>query len=212
MKYVFSILLTLTAIFTASAQFDSSPGNSIAIPRTKAPEAPVTPTAPTKSPFSLTPEKEIPLIGTKQRTFSMIEEESKFVNRSSEYAKRTEVRPQGESSEPYKGNMDFGVIKTKSPFVVLNVRDFGAQDGDRIKITQNDRIIISDVMLTNSGQGIMLTLVDGFNDIRVEALNQGTSGPNTAEFILSDDKEKNLAGNEWNLATGFHAKFLVVKE
>lgn len=216
MKYIYLVLLLIG--FAASAQFDT--GNSIAIPRAKKPPVAAKPTpspsipsnTPSPSPFSLEPDKEPAyLIGSKQKTFSMVQED-KFVNRSSEFIGRTEVKKRGENTEAYKGNQDFGQLKTSSQFVQILCRDFAAEDGDRIKILVNDKVVMSDITLTNDFKGVQITLEPGFNKVEFEALNQGTSGPNTAEFKVFDDKEKLISSNEWNLATGFKARILVVKE
>jgi hypothetical protein len=45
-----------------------------------------------------------------------------------------------------------------------------------------------------------------------EALNQGTSGPNTAAFSVFDDSGNLITSNEWNLTTGIKATIVVVKE
>lgn len=216
MNRTFLFISLLFFSFTAIAQFDSNTG-SISVPKGN----PVTPSAPavtTPSIFDNEDEPDLPSyvkpyqVGASNNdSFSMYQKDE-YVNRSSEYMDRVQVKSKGESNEAFRGNMDFGIIKTKSKHISLIARDFGLEDGDRVKVTVNDKIIVSDVMLTNSGMGIMITLSEGFNDIRIEALNQGTSGPNTADFGLKDDNDDLLARNEWNLATGFYAKFLIIKE
>lgn len=215
MKYFFVFFILISATFSVSAQPDN-PGGGIAIPRSDNPQVAPSPEVPRV--FSIMPEKkDTPSyypsfeVGKKDNTSSMIQKDE-FASRAHEYADRVEIRQQGESNEAYKGNLEFGIIRTKSPYLVLAARDFGAEDGDRVKVTLNKKVIMSDVTLTNSGQGIMITLFEGFNDLRFEALNQGTSGPNTGQFSISDNKEEILAGGEWNLATGFHGKFIVIKE
>jgi hypothetical protein len=76
----------------------------------------------------------------------------------------------------------------------------------------NDRVVIEEFTLTNNSKALQLMLSPGFNKIDFEAMNQGTSGPNTAEFAIYDDKEKLLMSNQWNLATGFKASVMVIKE
>jgi hypothetical protein len=44
------------------------------------------------------------------------------------------------------------------------------------------------------------------------ALNQGTSGPNTAAFSVFDDSGRLITSNEWNLTTGIKASIVVIKE
>ena len=44
-------------------------------------------------------------------------------------------------------------------------------------------------------------LLDSFNKIDFVALNQGESGPNTAEVRVYDDDANVMMSNLWNLAT-----------
>jgi len=220
------LFLTLLFFTTCSlwAQKDN-PGGGIAIPRgndisikpattiTK----PSTTTLSPNSPFAPKPEKKkdfnyAPIVvGEKKSNFSMYQGND-FVNRSTEYADRTTVAPKGESNEAFRGNQDFGEIRTKSKFMQVMARDFGAEDGDRIKIMVNGKTVVDEIYLSNSFKGIQLTLDEGFNKLDFEALNQGTSGPNTAEFRIYDDKETLVTNNQWNLATGFKASVMIIKE
>jgi len=111
-----------------------------------------------------------------------------------------------------KGNQFFGDFKNNGEYVNLRFRDFGLEDGDLIKISVNDKVIVPSMKLTNSYKVLDLPLQKGFNKIDFEALNQGYSGPNTAEFHVFDDKGKLIAYNQWNLATGFKATVIIIKE
>ena len=44
------------------------------------------------------------------------------------------------------------------------------------------------------------------------ALNQGDSGPNTAELRIYDDNDILISSNQWNLATGAKATLIIVKQ
>jgi hypothetical protein len=55
-------------------------------------------------------------------------------------------------------------------------------------------------------------LVQGINKIVFHALNQGESGPNTAEFQVYDDNQVQVSSKKWNLLTGVNATIIVVKE
>jgi hypothetical protein len=57
-----------------------------------------------------------------------------------------------------------------------------------------------------------LGLIKGFNKVDFEAINQGESGPNTAEFQVYDDKGQLISANQWNLATGFKASIILIKD
>ena len=76
----------------------------------------------------------------------------------------------------------------------------------------NDKEIVSRIFLEGEFKGFQLDLQKGFNKIDFEALNQGYSGPNTAEFKVYDDKGELISANQWNLATGFKATIIIVKE
>jgi len=219
MKNIF-LLTLLFAIGSLWAQGDNGPTGGIAIPRTSMPNTTIKPSTTTispESPFAAKPDTKksfnyTPItVGEKKPDFSMYQK-SEFVDRTAEFASRTAVKPEGESNKAYRGNQTFGEVRTKSKFMQVMARDFGAEDGDRIKIMVNDRVVVDEIYLSNSFKGIQITLDEGFNKLDFEALNQGTSGPNTAEFRVYDDKENLISGNQWNLATGFKASLMVIKE
>jgi hypothetical protein len=214
MRYIFIVLAAFT--FTGAwAQLDSGTGG-IAIPRGKSTVPKAAPTMSAASPFSRNKEKAptnstTPQIGEKQKNFSMFQKDE-FVSRSSEYEDKVQIKPKGESNEAFRGNQYFGEVRTKTKFIQVLARDFEYADGDMIKVLVNDKVVVAELTLTNDFKGIQLTLEEGFNKIDFEALNQGTSGPNTAEFRVSDDKGDVISANQWNLATGFKATVMVVKE
>lgn len=55
-------------------------------------------------------------------------------------------------------------------------------------------------------------MVEGFNTIDFQALNQGEVGPNTAELLVLDEEGNILASEYWALATGVKATIILVKE
>ena len=64
-------------------------------------------------------------------------------------------------------------------------------------------------------KGTGVALVTPFNiedKVDFKALNQGSSGPNTAELRVFDDRNQMISSNQWNLSTGAVATFIVVKE
>ncbi|MGB3342317.1 MAG: hypothetical protein WBA61_00260 [Aequorivita sp.] len=105
-----------------------------------------------------------------------------------------------------------GDFKTKAKIVTVMYRDHEYVDGDRIRIFVNGEIHISSVTLEGSFRGFNLPLQDGFNKIDFQALNQGTSGPNTAQVQIQDEVGNILASYEWNLLTGNKATAIVVKQ
>ncbi|CEN46375.1 Secreted protein (fragment) [Capnocytophaga canimorsus] len=67
------------------------------------------------------------------------------------------------------------------------------------------------MLLTNSFKGFQIELKPGFNKVEFLALNQGESGPNTAEFSVLDENGNTISSAQWNLATGAKAHFVIVK-
>lgn len=117
-----------------------------------------------------------------------------------------------EIKESYKSDQYLGDFKSGGKFVQLIYRDHQSVDGDLVRIFLNDDVIRGNVYLTGSFQGFKINLIKGFNKIDIQALNQGDSGPNTAEFQLYDDQGNLLTANEWNLTTGVKASLIVVKD
>jgi hypothetical protein len=68
------------------------------------------------------------------------------------------------------------------------------------------------VLLSGTFKGVNVDLVEGFNRLDFEALNQGTSGPNTAQVMVADEEGNIIHNNLWNLSTGSKASLIVVKE
>lgn len=123
------------------------------------------------------------------------------------YTEKGEREASGSKTDQYLGD-----FKTKSGFAKISFRDYGAQDGDRIKILVNDIVVKSNVLLENVFKGFNINLEEGFNKIDFVALNQGESGPNTAQLRIYDDTGNAVVSNKWNLATGVKATVIIVKE
>jgi hypothetical protein len=115
-------------------------------------------------------------------------------------------------SKLYRRNMFLGDFKTKADVVGIFYRDFGLVDGDLIRVLVNDKIVIYEIYLGGNFNQLDLKLEKGINKIDFEALNQGTSGPNTAEFKIFDEKATLISENQWNLGTGFKATVIIMKE
>jgi len=114
--------------------------------------------------------------------------------------------------EKFKRNQYFGDFKTESKYVKLVYRDHLAFDGDRVQLVLNGVVIAQNILLEPSYKYVIIDLQMGFNKIEIIALNQGTSGPNTAEFQVYDDREALISSNQWELATGFKGTIILSKE
>ena len=115
--------------------------------------------------------------------------------------------------ELVKKNISLGDFRTKSEYFIVKFRDFGAIDGDLVRVSSNDRVIANQLFLDASFKQVKIDLVNGFNKLDFEALNIGTLGGNTAEIQVYDDKGALITNDYWNnLAAGFKASIVVTKE
>ena len=119
--------------------------------------------------------------------------------------------PEKEMSDKFKQNQYLGDFKTKSGQIKIICRDHQAVDGDMVRVYKDGEVVVDKIYLEGQYKTVYLELKDGFNKIEIEALNQGTSGPNTAEFKVLDESGRIINSNIWNLATGYKASFIVVK-
>jgi hypothetical protein len=109
-------------------------------------------------------------------------------------------------------DQDLGGFSSQSKQITIFCRDFAYADGDLVTIYLNDAQVVRNIELTENYQKFTLPLQVGLNELSFKALNQGTSGPNTAAFVIFDDKGNVLSSNEWNLATGAKAFLSVVRD
>ena len=109
-------------------------------------------------------------------------------------------------------DQDLGSYRTDSKSVNIICRDFQYPDGDRVTIFVNDIPVVVNIVLRQQYQKFNIPLEKGMNKIVILALNQGTSGPNTAAFKVFNDAGMLLSSNEWNLATGAKATLLIAKD
>ncbi len=111
----------------------------------------------------------------------------------------------------FKVDMFLGEISTEGELINIVVRDHEYPDGDIIEVLVNDKIVLPAILLSENAVGFKLNLKAGFNVIDFVALNQGSSGPNTAEVRVYDDIGNLVGNNRWNLATGVKATYIVYK-
>lgn len=105
-----------------------------------------------------------------------------------------------------------GDIKNNGKFVKIICRDHEYPDGDLVRVFVNDNIIVPSMVLTSGFKGFDVYLNPGVNKIVFQALNQGESGPNTAEFLVYDDNGNLVSSKKWNLLTGVKATVNVIKD
>ncbi|GAA0872067.1 hypothetical protein GCM10009117_12140 [Gangjinia marincola] len=155
---------------------------------------------PKASSFNLTPEK---------KPFSMIEED-KWTK-----PKVTITQPFGEKHAQAMSNLKrdqyLGNIKTSSGKVTIMCRDHEYVDGDKVRLYLNDDIIQPTVYLSHSYYVTTIELQPGQNRLDFQALNQGSSGPNTAELKVYDADGNLISSNQWNLLSGYKATLILTK-
>ena len=153
-----------------------------------------------------------PLINKYKKEFSMVDDnglrnpgelfEEKFNKVAVEQGLKIEVM----------ADVFLGEIRSNGAFVRIVCRDHEYPDGDLVQVKVNDDIIIPRLLLTGGYKGFNVTLNVGSNRIEFLALNQGDSGPNTAEFIVYNDDGAVVSSKKWNLLTGVKASVIVLKD
>ena len=115
-------------------------------------------------------------------------------------------------AEEFGRDQYLGELRTGSLNVTIMYRDHEYVDGDRVRIYVNGDIVKSSVSLSAGFNGFTFLLQPGFNKVEFQALNQGSSGPNTAELRIFNDEGDVISANQWNLTTGRKAMVTIIKE
>ncbi len=111
----------------------------------------------------------------------------------------------------FKKDYFLGSLNTESKYFRIKCRDHEYVDGDRIKLIVNGEVIIPKLTLVSSYYIIDIDLKQGHNTIEFEALNEGTSSPNTAQLEVYDENETLVTANQWLITTGYKAQLRVFK-
>ena len=218
MKILFGLSIFLLTWVSANAQFDNPSNNSVnfenrtndevspnglELPAIKKPRL-------SNTDNTFYPKKNSNLGENETQDFNMREDDGLLVYKTEKapkyFTKDKEVK------DEYGVDQYLGDFKTKAVYVNVVYRDHEYVDGDIIRVFVNDDIVQSQITLDSHFRGFDLTLQPGFNKIDFQALNQGESGPNTAELHVYDDKGVLVSAHEWNLLTGKKATVIIVKE
>ena len=137
----------------------------------------------------------------------------RFINSNDLYLSRLNKKNSESNKNINKFKVDqfLGEIRNDGEYVNIILRDHEYADGDLIKVEVNESVVMPAILLTEKAKGFKLDLKSGFNVVDFVALNQGSSGPNTAEIIVYDDQGKLVGTNRWNLATGVKATYIIYK-
>ncbi len=151
-------------------------------------------------------------LNTPKKPFSMLDDNT-LRNPGELFEERWRKKAEDEGIKPKSMDDQFmGEFRIYSKNVNLLVRDHKFPDGDIVRIFLNEEVIAANVLLTGGYKTISVNLADGLNKIDFQALNQGESGPNTAELIIYDDKGNLVSSKEWNLLTGVKATIVFINE
>ena len=213
-QYVFTLMLLCSCTF-ATAQLDKNVPNSIKIEASEI-------TSEDPKGISLPASKKPSLINTEApRAFSNLGKETPeefditkgdglktYNNGSTPKAfVKDKAAAEGTGNDQFLGEVRVGAV-----YVNIAYRDHEFVDGDRIRIFLNGDVVRSDVSLQGSFDGFDVPLQKGPNKIVFQALNQGSSGPNTAELQVYDDAGRLVSAKEWLLLTGKKATIVVIQE
>lgn len=218
MKFKFSILFFLLFSLQLVAQQTESENKSIKIPAVESKDKDsfkisIKPEIKPNTPNPNTKNNTQPLPNAKPKEeFSMIDNSTLldpgklFEERWSKKAVEQGIKMESMSDQ------FLGDFKSNGKHVNIKCRDHEFPDGDMVRVFVNDEIFIPTLVLTSGFKSFDVPLNIGFNKIVFLALNQGESGPNTAEFEVYDDNGVLVSSKKWNLLTGVKAIIVVAKE
>ena len=222
MKRILFLMITISMSLIGYAQnefsskFKAIPpkNNAPKIKKTIPPKADIPPiNTPNvfKNPEIFNPKPSPSLPSTPATNFSMTPK-NEFISPGDVYKDKWNKKEENTDGVVYRKNQNLGNFQTGSVTAKVMYRDAAYVDGDKIRVYLNDKVIEYQVNLDSDFKGFEIVLEKGFNKIDFEALNQGSSGPNTAEFKVYDDKGGLISASQWNLGTGFKATIILVKE
>lgn len=117
-----------------------------------------------------------------------------------------------EAKSEYRHDQYLGDFTTDGRFVEVYCRDHEYVDGDMVRVIVNGRVVQPSITLGSGYSPVLVSLEEGPNTIEFVALNQGTSGPNTAELRVLAENGDIITTNRWNLLTGAKASIVVKKQ
>ncbi|RZN83503.1 MAG: hypothetical protein EVB11_04835 [Winogradskyella sp.] len=146
-----------------------------------------------------------------ERPFSLIYDDG-LRNPGEIFEQRWKKEAQALGIRKFMSDQFLGQYNIDTEFVNIVCRDHEYPDGDRVSVSLNGEIVYANVTLRSQYRRLKINLIEGINMIDITALNQGDSGPNTAEFVVYDDKGNVVSSKEWNLLTGVKAKITFINE
>ncbi|WP_456437779.1 hypothetical protein [Psychroserpens sp.] len=221
LKVVFVFFLCLTYYVSGQPNPDNEK-KSIKIPAKETKEKDSTPTQ-----FKIKPNSKIEITKTdenisgipvkirelkpQKKEFSMFDNNN-LRNPGELFEKRYNAKLEEQGIKPKTmSDLFLGDVRINGEIANIRCRDHEYPDGDMVQVVVNDEVFIPRLVLNGNYKSFNVPLKEGINTIVFIALNQGESGPNTAEFLVYDDNEVLVSSKRWNLLTGVKAKILVIK-
>lgn len=93
--------------------------------------------------------------------------------------------------------------------VSFEIWDKGIEDGDIINLTHNNKVILQNFTVSKLKKKVDIKLDAEQNIFVIEAVNEGTEGPNTAMIVLQGDKPIEFQSN---LKKGETASVTIIKQ
>jgi len=101
-------------------------------------------------------------------------------------------------------------VFTKTKKVIISIYDSGKVDDDRINLFVDDVLILENYAIEKNKKEIPIDILNKTTVVRVEALNEGTSSPNTVKVEITDGPS--LITTRTSLKTGETAKLSLLKQ
>ena len=204
-------ILFLFITFNGFSQFEL-PKKSISIAPISNPEGKISPTSSIKYPsifdkkdkllenFTLLKKKEDPIKNMMDNKPKFLNPGDIIVEKENEKLKREGLSSAVDNSDSFLGEFVITTFKLN-----IECRDYGAIDGDIVRIWLNGEMVVPRVDLISGYKRYILDVNEGTNEIQIEALNTGKLFPNTGQFMFLDGNEKLVTNQQWNLNSGYKA-------
>lgn len=125
---------------------------------------------------------------------SVIERKIKKIKNKIEKIKNEKLAKQNDSSRIIQTQIikdgDDIDLSWESKFLILKVWDSNQEDGDKINLIINNNVILDNFETKNKPKRIKYRLIKGENTINIQAINTGSSPPNTSRIELIDKNKK----------------------
>ena len=101
-------------------------------------------------------------------------------------------------------------VFSKDDSVTLTLTDVGQEDGDRISIYADDKVLVQNAAIGNKPQSFTIKLSSKPVTLKVEATSAGSIGANTVQLTLSDSL--NVIEAITNMEKGESASMVLIKQ